>query len=140
MPRAATRWTCPKCRRTFARPGQDHACRRAQDQTVALQGRSQELVRTYHALERALQSFGEHEVFATGRSVLFRTVRIFADAVVMTDAIRIAIHLDRQVEDPLFIKCVSDGRKVTHVAKLRTTQDVQHVLGYLSEAYTFSLR
>jgi hypothetical protein len=35
--------------------------------------------------------------------------------VIMSDAVRVAIHLERKVNDPLFIKVVEDRKKVTHV-------------------------
>jgi hypothetical protein len=50
--------------------------------------------------------------------VLFRSTRIFADLTVLTDALRLAIHLPREGRHPLFIKLSSDRRQVTHVAKI----------------------
>jgi hypothetical protein len=36
----------------------------------------------------------------------------------MKDAIRVAIHIGRKVDDPIFIKTVRDDKKVTHVSKI----------------------
>jgi hypothetical protein len=58
----------------------------------------------------------------------------------MTDGVRIALHVERPLQDPVFFKVVSDGRKVTHVAKLRCPADVERIAGYLAQAYAFSLR
>jgi hypothetical protein len=66
-------------------------------------------------------------------------VRIFADMVIMKDAVRIAIHLHREVKDPHFIKVVQDSRQVTHVAKLQTPQEFAAIKRYLKEAYDASL-
>lgn len=71
--------------------------------------------------------------------MLFRSTRIFADLVVMTDAIRIAVHLSRRVDDPLFFKVGGSGKRITHVAKLKTLTDVQAIQPFLKEAYEFSL-
>jgi hypothetical protein len=52
----------------------------------------------------------------------------------------VAIHLGRRVEDPIFFKIGSDGKKVSHVAKLRTDADLKTIRPYLREAYAFSLK
>jgi hypothetical protein len=96
-------------------------------------------VAVYELVERHARSLGEIEVVARERYVLLRSVRIFADLVIMSDAVRIAVHLGRRVEEPLFFKVVSDKYKVTHVAKLRTRADFEIVRPYLSEAYRISL-
>ncbi|MEY4514862.1 MAG: hypothetical protein RLZZ450_6984 [Pseudomonadota bacterium] len=57
----------------------------------------------------------------------------------MSDAVRVAVHLGRRVEEPIFFKVVSDRHKVTHVAKLRTRADFEVVRPYLSEAYRVSV-
>ncbi len=139
MPPRPARWSCPTCGRTFARANQGHTCGTGDGSDVT-RGRPDSIVRTYAALEATVRALGEIEIVARDRSVLFRTVRIFADLSVMTDAVRIAIHLARTVEDPRFIKVVADRNKVTHVAKLRSADDVAAVAAYLREAYAVSLR
>src|SRR5207248_681345 len=57
-------------------------------------------------------------IAARKRYVLFRSTRIFADFVVMTNALRAAIHLGREVEHPIFFKVGTDRKKVTHLAML----------------------
>jgi len=71
--------------------------------------------------------------------VLLRTMRIFADLVIMTDAVRIAVHLTRKVDAPIFFKVVSDGTSVTHVAKLKTADEFDAIKPFLEEAYESSL-
>lgn len=130
-------WTCPKCGRTFTRVNQRHACG-ATDGTDVLRGRPEAVVRTYAAIEAFAKSLGPIEVVARERYVLLRSVRIFADLVIMAHAVRVAIHLARRVDDPRFIKVVEDRGKVTHVVKLVAENEVEGIKGYLREAYQTS--
>ena len=133
-----TAWACPRCKRRFTRPNQRHACGTG-DVVAVLRGRSAEVVRTYAALERAVNELGEVEVVARERYVLFRSQRIFADVVIMSDAVRLAIHLPRPHTHPLFVKVVADRRHVTHVAKLQSVGQVAQLKALLRDAYAFSL-
>ena len=71
--------------------------------------------------------------------MLLRSVRIFADLVIMADAVRMAVHLGRKVDVPIFFKVGNDRRHVTHVAKLRTKEEFEQVKPFLKEAYRFSM-
>jgi predicted transport protein len=133
-----TAWRCPKCKRSFTRENQRHACG-VGNRADVLRNRPESLVRLYASVEAYAKSLGSIELVTRERYVLFRTLRIFADLVVMSDALRLAIHLGRQVERPVFFKIVSDRGKVTHVAKLKTDKDFTSVKPLLKEAYEFSL-
>jgi hypothetical protein len=133
-----TTWKCPSCRRSFTRVNQRHACGTG-DRSRVLRDRSLELVRLYEAVEAFAKSLGPIEIVARDRYVLLRSVRIFADLVMMTDAVRVAVHVRRQLNDPLFFKIVSDGKKVTGVTKLQTEAQLKRLLPYLQEAYDASL-
>ena len=132
-------WTCPRCNRTFARRNQRHVCGTGERSEV-LRGRPPELVDLYAALEQFARSLGPVEFVTRERYVLLRSVRIFADAVVKADAIRLAIHLGREAEHRLFFKIVADRSHVTHVAKLRSLADLEPMKPFLHEAYEHSLR
>ena len=93
----------------------------------------------YQAVESFAEALGPIEIVARERYVLLRTVRIFADMVIMADAVRIAVHLNRQVKAAMFIKVVQDDKGVTHVAKLKSEKDVEGIKAYLKEAYEYSL-
>ena len=135
--KAAASWRCPKCKRAFTRANQRHACGTG-DRKQVLRNRSPELVELYSSIERFVRALGTVEVVARERYVLFRSVRIFTDLVMMTDAVRIAIHLGRKVDDPIFFKVVSDRNAVTHVAKLKSAEDFAAVKALIKEAYVFS--
>jgi len=133
-----TTWTCPRCNRQFTRKNQRHACGTG-DRSDVLRNRPPELVELYAALEKFAKSLGPVELVTRERYVLFRSQRIFADAAIMSDAIRLAIHLARQTEHKLFFKVVSDRKRSTHVAKLRDMQDLESMEPFLREAYEHSL-
>ncbi len=131
-------WTCPRCKRTFTRKNQRHSCDAARREDV-LRNRPESVVKTYNAIEQFVTGLGRVEVVAKDRYVLFRTNRIFTDLNIMTDAVRVAIHLGRTVDDPLFFKVASDGKKVTHVAKLYKAEELKKITAYLKEGYEFSI-
>ena len=91
-------------------------------------------------MESFARSLGPIELVTRDRYVLLRSVRIFADLVIMADAVRVAIHLGRKVDAPHFIKVVAGPRHVTHVAKLKTGKEFERIAPLLREAYAFSLR
>ena len=133
-----TVWRCPKCKRRFTRTNQRHACG-AGERAEVLRNRSSELVDLYGALERFASSLGSVEFVTRERYVLLRSRRIFADVVVMADALRLAIHLSRKVEHGLFIKVAADRKHVTHVAKLHDMEELDAMKPFLREAYEYSV-
>jgi hypothetical protein len=134
----ATPWTCPKCKRQFTRKNQRHACGTGNRADV-LRNRPPEIVELYAALEAFAKSLGPVEFVTRERYVLLRSNRIFADLVIMPDALRLAVHLSRTVQDERFFKVASDRRQVSHVAKLRDMRDLEAMQPYLREAYEFSI-
>ena len=135
----AESWACPKCKRRFTRKNQRHACGVGERASV-IANRPREVVELYRALEALAKKLGPVELVTRERYVLLRSKRIFADAVLMTDALRLAIHLQRTVEHPLFFKVVADQRHVTHVAKLRALSELEALSPLVREAYRDSLR
>jgi hypothetical protein len=131
-------WQCPRCQRAFTRQHQRHACGTGRRSEV-LAGRSAELVALYVLIESFANSLGPIEIVTRERYVLLRSTRIFADLLMMTDAVRAAIHLGRKIEHPIFFKIGADRKKVTHVAKLRTPEDFTALKPYLREAYEWSV-
>jgi hypothetical protein len=132
-----TAWTCPKCKRRFTRTNQRHACGTG-DRAEVLRNRAPEIVELYDALERFARSLGPVEFVTRERYVLLRTNRIFADAVVMSDGLRLAIHLSRKVDHKLFMKVGPDRKQVTHVAKLHDMEEFKAMKPFLREAYEYS--
>jgi predicted transport protein len=131
-------WTCPECKRRFGQKNQRHACGTG-DRAEVLRNRPAHIVDLYVALERFVKSLGAVEFVSRERYVLFRTNRIFADLVVMSNALRIAIHLSRNVKHHLFVKVALDRRQVTHVAKIHNVEGLEAMKPFLREAYEYSI-
>jgi predicted transport protein len=133
-----TTWTCPNCKRRFTRKNQRHACGTGERAEV-LRSRPPEVVTLYEALETFAKSLGPVEFVTRERYVLLRSHRIFADATIMSDALRLAIHLSRKVDSTAFTKVASHGKHVTHVVILRDVKELDAMKPFLSEAYEFSI-
>jgi Domain of unknown function (DUF5655) len=131
-------WTCPACNRKFTRKNQRHACGTG-DRAGVLRNRPPEVVKVYAALERFAKSLGPVEFVTRERYVLLRSNRIFADAVIMSDAVRLAIHLSRSAKHKVFMKVATDRKHVTHVAKLRAIVELESMKPFLREAYEHSV-
>lgn len=135
-----TRWSCPRCGRTFRRVNLRHSCG-VGSRRALLKGKPAPLVKLYLSLEKSLKAWGGVEIVARGRYALFRTTRIFADLVFMKEALRLAILLDREVKHPMFFKIGRmSAHRIAHVAKLRTAAELRAVKPYLKEAYRFALK
>ena len=101
--------------------------------------KSMEVIKLYAALEKFAKSLGTVEFVTRERYVLLRGDRIFADAVIMSDALQLAIHLPRKTEHKLFRKVAPDRRHVTHVAKLYAVEKLESLKPLLREAYEHSM-
>ena len=134
----STMWSCPTCRRGFTRKNQRHACGTG-NRVQVLRGRPASLVALYLSLEAFARALGPVECVARDRYVLFRSRRIFADLVFMTDALRVVVHLDRRAADPIFFKSGADRKRISHVAKVRDEMDLLTLKPYLQEAYELSI-
>jgi hypothetical protein len=132
-------WSCPKCRRQFTRANQRHACGTG-DRREVIRNRPPAIVELYASIESFAKSLGPIELVARDRYVLLRSVRVFADLVIMAEAVRLAVHLGRKVDAPIFFKVVADRRFVTHVAKLKAEKDFEQLKPFLREAYGFSMQ
>ena len=130
-------WSCPRCRRKFTRANQRHACGTG-DRRKVIRNRPKAIVDLYASIEAFARSLGPVEVVARDRYVLLRSVRIFADLVIMAGAVRVAIHLGRKVDAAIFFKVGANRGFVTHVAKLETPEEFEQVKPFLKEAYRFS--
>src|ERR1700733_1172110 len=127
-------WACPKCGRTFRQVNQRHACG-VGDGATLLKDRPPALADLYRKLESAVKRFGDVEVVTRDRYALFRTTRIFIDLTVTRDALRVVVHLGRKASAPFFIKSGPNGKRVSHVALVRTAADLRVVKPFLREAF-----
>lgn len=132
-------WTCSRCSRTFRQVNQRHACG-VGGRSSLLRNRPPALVDLYGKLEATVRGFGAVEVVARERYALFRTTRIFTDLTVMRDALRVVIHLGREVSAPYFIKVGRSGKRISHVTKIGTSAELRVIMPFLREAYELAAR
>jgi hypothetical protein len=132
-------WACPRCHRTFRQVNQRHACGVGSPATL-LKSRPPALTDLYQKLETTVRGFGGVEVVTRNRYALFRTTRIFADLTVTRDALRVVIHLGRKAGAPYFIKIGPGNKRVSHVALVRTAEDLRTILPFLREAFDLAVR
>ena len=130
-------WKCPQCRRTFRQVNQRHACG-VGDSATLLKDRPPELAGLYRKLEATINGFGFVEVVTRNRYALFRTTRIFTDLTVTRDALRVVIHLGRRVNAPYFVKVGEGDKRVSHVALVRTDEDLRAIKPFLLEAFNLA--
>jgi|ERR1041385_1124201 hypothetical protein len=130
-------WKCSECGRLFRQVNQRHACGVGNPATL-LKDRPPELAGLYHKLEAAIHGFGEVEVVTRDRYALFRTTRIFMDLTVMRDALRVVIHLGRKVTEPCFVKTGKSNKRVSHVALIRSDEDLRTIKPFLREAFNLA--
>ena len=131
-------WACPRCDRTFRQVNQRHACGVGSAATL-LKNRPVALTDLYRKLETTVRGFGEVEIVTRNRYALFRTTRIFADLTVMRDALRVVIHLGRKAGAPCFTKIGRGANRVSHVALVRTAEDLRTIVPFLREAFDFAV-
>jgi hypothetical protein len=105
-----------------------------------LKSRPPALTDLYRKLETTVRGFGDVEIVTRNRYALFRTTRIFADLTVMRDALRVVIHLGRKAVSPYFIKIGEGDKRVSHVAIVRTAEDIRRIIPFLLEAFDFAAR
>jgi hypothetical protein len=104
-----------------------------------LKGRPPALADLYRKLETTVRGFGDVEVVTRNRYALFRATRIFADLTVMQDALRVVIHIGRKASAPIFIKIGPGGKRVSHVAIVRTAGDLRRIIPFLREAFDLAV-
>jgi len=104
-----------------------------------LKSRPPVLTDLYRKLETTVRGFGDVEVVTRDRYALFRTTRIFADLTVMRDALRVVMHIGRKVSAPYFIKIVKGDKRVSHVALVRTAEDLRTIMPFLREAFDLAV-
>ena len=131
-------WACPRCDRTFRQVNQRHACGVGSAGTL-LKDRPSGLADLYRKLETTVKRFGDVEVVTRDRYALFRTTRIFADLTVTRDALRVVVHLGRKASAPSFVKIGPSGKRVSHVAFVRTAEELRAIMPFLREAFDLSV-
>jgi len=117
---------------------QRHACGVGSARTL-VKNRPSALADLYRKLEAAVRRFGHVEVVSRDRYALFRTTRIFADLTVTRDSLRVVVHLGRKVSAPYFVKSGPSGKRISHVAVVRTPEELRTIMPFLREAFDLAM-
>ena len=136
-PSMNTMWSCPNA--SGASRARIRGTRAAPVIVWRCFGAAHSLVALFSSLESFARTLGPVEFVARDRYVLFRSRRIFADLVVMTDALRVAVPSRSAIDNPIFFKVGADRKHVSHVAMLRDERGLSALKPYLREAYEFSI-
>lgn len=132
-------WECARCKRSFRQVNQRHACGVGSAATL-LKGRPPALGDLYRELEAAVRGFGDVEIVTRDRYALFRSSRIFVDLTVTRDALRVVIHLAREVSAPHFVRSGPSGGRISHVAFVRTPEELRVLMPFVREAFDLAER
>jgi hypothetical protein len=130
---------CPRCDRSFRQVNQRHACGVGSADTLLKKQATGGLSDLYRTLETTVKGFGSVEVVTRNRYALFRTTRIFAELTVMRDALRVVIHLGRKASAACFIKIAESDKRVSHIALIRTAEDLRKIVPFLREAFDLAV-
>jgi hypothetical protein len=130
-------WTCPDCKRQFARSRQGHECSPAM--TLA------EYFSTGPPMEKPIfdvvlahiETLGPVHVEPVSVGVFFKRPRKFAELRPMTRWITLSFSLNRRVDHGCISrKPMPYGGRYHHVVNLRSPDDFDaEIKGWLSEAY-----
>lgn len=130
-------WTCPKCRRQFARTKQQHICSAGTREKV-LKNRREEVVALFAALEHQAKQLGPVEFVARERYIILCSKHIFADVIVLADSLRVVIHLPKLVRHPLFKRIHAERQWVSHTAKVRKLAELEQLQPFLRAAWEYA--
>ena len=133
-------WTCPSCRRTFARTNQSHGCSPALSIEEYFATGPQFERPIFEEVLEHLRSVGEISVEAVQVGIFFKRARTFAELRPMRDRVRLSMLMSRAVEGGRVVRVLSlSGRRHAVFVDLRAPTDVDDVVrGWLTESYLSS--
>ena len=135
-PAAASSWTCPQCRRRFARKGQWHSC-----ETKRLgehfRGRDPELRGIFDELVRRLRKLGPVKVDPVKTSINLTARHHFGAVTVRGNFLRLGFLSEERIDDNRIVHIERLGpRKFGHSVVIESVADLDDVvMGWLAAAY-----
>jgi hypothetical protein len=136
----ATRWTCPRCDREFARAGQGHTCVPGCTVEETFTGRDPKFRAIYDAVLDHLRTLGDVHEDAVKVGVFLKRDRKLAELRPRSRDVLVYLFLPRPVETARIAPARwASGPRVGHQLKLREVSDVDdEVRGWFTMAYDFS--
>jgi hypothetical protein len=133
-------WTCPECRRRFARKGQSHECAPAMTLDEYFSTGPERERPIFEAVLAHLETVGPVHVEPVSVGIFLKRAQTFAELRPMRDWEALSFSLPRRVHHPLIKRKVNEYHgRYYHVANLRTADDLDDDLrDWLTEAYLAS--
>jgi hypothetical protein len=133
-------WTCPECRRRFARKGQSHECAPAMTLDEYFSTGPERERPIFEAVLAHLETVGPVHVEPVSVGIFLKRAQTFAELRPMRDWEALSFFLPRRVHHPLIKRKVNEYHgRYYHVANLRTADDLDDDLrDWLTEAYLAS--
>lgn len=133
--KATPLWTCPGCRRRFAKTNQAHSCR-ARSVGDHFRGKDPQLKAIFEFLIRELRTTGPLRVVAVESSINLISKHHFAGIAIRHDCLRVGFIADRKIRDRRIVRAERVGdHRVSHFMVVRSVDDLDaQVLGWLAEA------
>lgn len=133
-------WTCPECRRPFARRNQSHQCTPATTVDDYYAARPDWERPIFEAIIEHLEMVGEVRVEAVDVGIFFKRSRTFAELRPKRDRLALSVLLSRRLRHPRVVKRYEgSGLRSAYFFDLRTPEDVDdEVRDWLTEAYLAS--
>jgi len=134
-------WTCPNCRRKFAKENQWHSCRPT-SVDAHFKGKPAHLKPLFEELCAKLRAFGAFRTDAVKSSINLVSTHHFGGVRVQKDGLRVGFVLSHPVEHPRILRT----EKITptiwaHHVKIAGTDDLDaELLAWLKEAHARSTR
>jgi hypothetical protein len=133
--RAATLWTCPRCRRQFANRNQAHSCGQF-TVTQLLDGKPLEIVELYERLDDLIRRCGDVVVAPTKTRVLYKLRTVLATVAVSRNWLDLVFVLGRRLKHRRIKKAQEEYPGIVHFLRIEGTEDLNADLrGWLQEAY-----
>jgi hypothetical protein len=138
-PAAASSWTCPQCRRGFARKSQWHSCE-ATKLGEHFRGRDPELRGIFDELVRRLRKLGPVKIDPVKTSINLTARHHFGAVTVRGTFLRLGFLSEGRIEDHRVVHIERLGpRKFGHSVVLESVGDLDDVvMDWLAEAYRLS--
>jgi hypothetical protein len=134
-------WSCPACRRRFAKRNQAHSCS-SRSVESHFEGKPAALRAVFARLVRELKKTGPLRVDAVSGSINLISRHHFAGVHVRKEYLRLGFILDRELRHPRILRVERLGpRRIGHFVRVHSLRDLNaELLGWLAEAQAMQTR
>jgi hypothetical protein len=128
-------WTCPKCKRKFAKINQSHSCR-VYPLSNHFKGKesSKEL---YDELIKKMKSIGKFRVDSVQCCIHLVKEFAFLGVYIMKDKIRVSFYLNRKIESKRIFKSAQISKKrFSYLININSKEEIdKELINWIKESY-----